>query len=189
VIKGEQETSQMIESLAKLMRKSAEWGADLITLEQEIEFMKDYLDLQKYRFGDDFNYKFNINEKYYSYMIPSLVLVTFVENSCVHGLNREGHSGTIFVTVKEENSSLNIEIEDTGIGMEQEQVQRMEKSLNEANIDELLKATSLGMLNACIRLKKLCGSQTRIIIESEKQVGTCIMIQIPIENLKRNVVL
>lgn len=187
VIKGEQETSQMIESLAKLMRKSAEWGADLIALEQEIGFMKDYLDLQKYRYGDDFNYKFSINKKYYSYMIPSLVLVTFVENSCIHGLNREGHSGTIFVTVKEENSSLYIEIEDTGIGMEQEQVQRMEKSLNEASIDELLKATSLGMLNACIRLKKYCGSQTRIIIESEKQVGTCIIIKIPIENLKRNV--
>ena len=187
VIKGEQETSQMIESLAKLMRKSAEWGADLITIEQEIGFMRDYLNLQKYRYGDDFNYKFRINKECYSYIIPSLVLVTFVENSCIHGFNRDGHSGTIFVSVNEENSYLHIEIEDTGIGMEQEQVKRMEESLNEANIDELLNATSLGMLNACIRLKKYGGNQTKIIIESEKQVGTCVIINIPIENLKRNV--
>jgi two-component system sensor histidine kinase YesM len=187
VIKEEQETSQMIESLARLMRKSAEWGADLISLEQEIGFMKDYLNLQKYRYGDGFHYKFRINKECNSYMIPSLVLVTFVENSCVHGLNREEHSGSIFVSVKEENGFLNIEIEDTGIGMEQALVEGMEKSLNEANIDDLQKTTSLGMLNACIRLKKYCGSQTKIIIESESQVGTCIIIKIPLENLKRTI--
>jgi two-component system, sensor histidine kinase YesM len=184
VIKNECETSQMIESLAKLMRKSAQWGSDLITIEQELGFTEDYLNLQKYRFGDDFNYKFRISKDCYNHLIPSLVLVTFVENSCVHGLNREGHFGTIFVSVYEEDSFLYIEVEDTGIGMEEEQVKKLEKSLNEANIDDLQNSSSLGMLNACIRLKKYCGSQTRIILESEKLVGTCIIIKIPIENMK-----
>lgn len=185
VIKGEQETSRMIEGLARLMRKSAEWGSDLITLEQEIGFTRDYLNLQKYRFGEDFNFKFRISKECSSYMIPSLVLVTLVENSCVHGLNREGHSGSIFISVYEENSLLNIEVEDTGIGMEEEQARSLEKSLNEADIDELQKSVSLGMLNACIRLKKYCGSQTKINIESEIQVGTCIIIKIPIDNVKK----
>ncbi|MGB8451039.1 MAG: histidine kinase [Anaerocolumna sp.] len=184
VIKGEQETSGMIENLARLMRKSAEWGADLITLEQEVGFVKDYLNLQKYRYGDDFNYKFRISTECFSYIIPSLVLVTFVENSCVHGLDREGHSGSIFVSAYEENAFLNIEIEDTGIGMDEEQVRGLEKLLNEAIIDDLQKSASLGMLNACIRLKKYGGNQTRIIIESDKQVGTCIIIKLPVENLK-----
>lgn len=69
--------------------------------------------------------------------------------------------------------------------MEQEQVQKLEKLLNEADIDELQKSASLGMLNACIRLKKYCGNQTKISIESEKQVGTCIIIEIPIENVRK----
>lgn len=180
VIKGENETSLMIEGLARLMRKSAQWGADLIPLEQEIGFIRDYLNLQKYRYGEDFNYKFRINNDCNSYLIPSLVLVTFVENSCVHGLNREDHSGTIYVSVNEEDSFLHIEIEDTGIGMDEEQVKMLEKTLNEASIDDLQKSASLGMLNACIRLKKYCGNQTQIIVESEKQVGTCIIIKIPI---------
>lgn len=186
VIKGEKETSLMIESLAKLMRKSAEWGSDLITIEQELGFTEDYLNLQKYRFGDGFNYKFKISESCYYYKIPSLVLVTLVENSCVHGLNREGHSGTIFVSIYEEDTFLYIEVEDTGIGMEEEQVMKLEKLLNEANISDLQNSASLGMLNACIRLKKYCGSQTRILIESELQAGTCIIIKIPIENLSRH---
>lgn len=181
VIKGEQETSQMIESLAKLMRKSAEWGADLITIQQEIGFVQDYLDLQKYRYGDNFNYKIRIGEGCGNLKIPSLVLVTFAENSCVHGLNREGHSGTIFLTVKKEEDFLMIEVEDTGVGMEEDKVIDLEKTLNEANIDDLQKSSSLGMLNACIRLKKYCGSMTRIIIESEQEAGTCITIKIPLE--------
>ncbi|WMJ86598.1 sensor histidine kinase [Anaerocolumna sp. MB42-C2] len=183
LIKGEEETSRMIESLAKLMRKSAEWGSDLITIEQEIDFVRDYLELQKYRYGDGFNYKIRISEECRFYKIPSLILVTFAENSCVHGLNREGHSGTIFLSINVEDDFLRIEIEDTGVGMEEDQVIKLEKILNEASIDDLQKASSLGMLNACIRLKKYCGNLTKIFIESEREAGTCITIQIPLENL------
>ncbi len=184
IIKGEQETSLMVESLAKLMRKSAEWGSDLIPIEQEIDFMKDYLNLQKYRFGDDFNYKIKVNQECYGFLVPSLLLVTFAENSCVHGFDREGHAGSIFVTVNKEDQYLHIEIEDTGVGMEPEQVLSLEKLLNEANIDDLQRSTSLGMLNASIRLKKYCGSGVMFTVESEKQVGTCIMIEIPVESMK-----
>ena len=184
LLKGEKETSEMIQSLARLMRKSADWGSDLITLEQELEFTKDYLDLQRYRYGEDFNYKFRISEVSKKFMIPSLSLVSFVENACVHGLNRVGHTGTIYVSSYLEDSYFYIEIEDTGVGMEQEQVNKLEQLLNEADINELQKSTSLGMLNACIRLKRYCGSETKISIESEKQVGTCIIIEIPIENIR-----
>lgn len=184
LLKGEQETSEMIESLARLMRKSADWGADFITLEQELEFTEDYLNLQKYRYGEDFNYKFRISEACKRFMIPSLSLVSFVENSCVHGLNRVGHNGTIYVSSYIEDSFFNIEVEDTGVGMEQEQVLKLEKILNEADINDLQKSASLGMLNACIRLKKYCGNDTKISIESEKLVGTCIIIQIPVENMR-----
>lgn len=179
VIKGEQETSLMIESLAGLMRKSAQWESDLITIEQEAGFVQDYLNLQKYRFGDNFNYKIKIGKECGSYKIPSLVLVTFAENACIHGLNREDHSGTIFISVNKEEEFIYIEIEDTGIGMGEEQVMSLEHVLNEASIDDLQKSSSLGMLNACIRLKKYNGSRTRFMIESELGTGTCITVKIP----------
>jgi two-component system sensor histidine kinase YesM len=185
IIKEEHETSQMIESLARLMRKSAEWGADLIPLEKEIGFMEDFLNLYQYRYGEDFHYKVKVSPECNEYLIPSLFLVTFVENSCVHGLNREGHSGSIFVTVEKDDNYMHIEIEDTGVGMEPEQVLSLEQLLNQAKIDDLQRATSLGMLNASIRLKKYCGPNTKIVIESEKQVGTTVIIKIPMEGIKR----
>ena len=186
VIKAETETARMIERLARLMRKSADWGSDLITIDQEISFVEDYLGLQKYRFGDDFKYKIRVSSGCGTYLIPSLVLVTFVENSCVHGFNREGHSGTIFIFVYEENEHLYIQVEDTGVGIEAEQACRLQELLNAADINNLQKSSSLGMMNACIRLKKYCGNRTKIIVESEKQVGTCIIIKIPVSDLKKD---
>lgn len=185
VIKGEKETARMVESLAKLMRKSADWGSDMITVDQEISFTEDYLSLQKYRYGDEFNYKIRVSTGCGSYLIPSLVLVTFVENSCVHGFNREGHAGTIFIFVYEEDKHLFIQVEDTGVGMEADQAGELERMLNEADIGRLQKSASLGMLNACIRLKKCCSAGTRITIESEKNVGTCVIIRIPLTDIKK----
>lgn len=187
VLKGEDETSRMIENLAKLMRKSADWGADYITLEQEIKFMKDYLELQKYRYGDVFQYKIKIEEVYYTYRIPSLALVTFVENSCVHGLNRPGHYGSIFISAYIKDTHFYLEIEDTGIGMNNNQVSQLEKELNGARISDLQKSSGLGMLNACVRLKKFYGEQIKVIIESEPDEGTCITIQIPIEVMHQRI--
>lgn len=184
LVRKEGITAEMIESLARLMRKSADWGADLITMEQEAEFTKDYLNLQRYRFGEEFNYNICISEDCKRYLIPSLGLVTFVENSCVHGLNREGHTGAIYVSAYVQNSFFYIEVEDTGVGMDQDQVQQLEQLLNEADIGDLQKSHSLGMLNVCIRLKKYCGNQTKIRIESEKKVGTCIIVIIPIESVR-----
>ncbi|MDF2485225.1 MAG: histidine kinase internal region [Herbinix sp.] len=183
VIKGERETAHMIKGLARLMRKSADWGSDLITIAQETEFTEDYLNLQKYRFGDKFNFKIRVSKDCRSYMIPSLVLTTFAENCCVHGLNREDHAGSIFISAYEESANLYIEIEDTGIGMCADKVMELEELLNRADINDLQRTASLGMLNACIRLKKYCGYQTKIMIESEEQVGTCIIIVIPIHNV------
>lgn len=181
VLKGEEETGCVIESLAKLMRKSADWGTDYITLEQEIGFMKDYLELQKYRYGDDFHYKIRIDETFYSFKIPSLVLVTFVENACVHGFNRAGHYGSVFVSAYQKEDYLYLEVEDTGIGMEMEQVEKLERELNEGDISSLQKSGSLGMLNASIRLRKFNGEETRIFIESKTGEGTCIVIRLPMK--------
>ncbi|HEX3021855.1 MAG TPA: sensor histidine kinase, partial [Lachnospiraceae bacterium] len=66
-------------------------------------------------------------------------------------------------------------------GMEPEQVSKLEELLNDADIDKLQKSESLGMLNACVRLKKYYGEEIRICIDSEKQVGTSIMIEMPLK--------
>ena len=183
ILKGEEETSLMIESLAKLMRKSAEWGNDYITIEKEVQFTEDFLRLQKYRYGEGFTYSFHIEPECKKQIIPSLALVTFAENACVHGMNRTGHSGSITISVyMEDDKNYCIEIADTGVGIPEERVTELEYQLNHATIEDLQHSKSLGMLNACIRFKKFCSENVKIQIESVVEHGTCITICIPLVN-------
>ena len=183
LIKGENETSEIVARLAKLMRKSAEWGEDLITVRKEKEFVRDYLELQKYRYGDAFKYNLLVEEECLEYMIPSLVMVTFIENAYVHGFKGGGFLGTIFVSVTKSEDNLKMEIGDTGIGMKPEQVNMLNHMMQEASISELQQAkSSLGLLNASIRLKKYFGAEVKILIESEWMAGTCITVTIPLKD-------
>lgn len=63
ILKQENETADMVEKLALMQRQYVEWGADCVEIEQEIEFVKAYLALQKYRFGERLNYDINISPK------------------------------------------------------------------------------------------------------------------------------
>lgn len=179
VLKGETQTADMVECLARLMRKSAEWGSDLISIRQEAEFTEAYLKLQQYRFGEAFGYKTEVDPDCAEFLIPSLSIVTFAENACVHGLNREGHSGSVFVSAYREGSVICIDVEDTGVGMEEERARELEARMERADVGELKQTGSLGMLNVSIRIRKYYGDRAKIQIESEKRSGTCVMIRIP----------
>lgn len=118
-MKNENETADMVEKLAVMQRQYVEWGEDSVTIEQEVEFVKAYLALQKYRFGERLSYQIEIDEECRKRKVPKLTLVTFVENACVHGIESKASPGWIFVRVYEQNELICMEIEDTGNGMEE----------------------------------------------------------------------
>ena len=92
------------------MRKSVEWGMDNITIREEMTFVQAYLKLQKYRFGEKLSYQFEIDEECLMCRIPKLTIVTFVENSCVHGLENSSRSGWVFISVKKREEEICIEV-------------------------------------------------------------------------------
>lgn len=110
----------MVEKLAIMQRQYVDWGNDSVEIEQELEFVKAYLSLQKYRFGDRLNYNLEIDPECAQIRIPKLTIVTFVENACVHGIESKASPGWIFVRVYKREEQLCIEIEDTGSGIEEQ---------------------------------------------------------------------
>ena len=82
VLKQEYETAEMIEQLSIMERQYVEWGTDLLTIQEESQFVESYLKLQKYRFGSRLSYSIEIQQECSGYKIPKLSLVTFVENAC-----------------------------------------------------------------------------------------------------------
>ncbi|MEG1519423.1 MAG: histidine kinase [Clostridia bacterium] len=106
IIKGEKETAKIILYVSKIFRQSITWNEDVITLNEEINFIKEYLAIEKYRFEDKLNYEINVKEELLSCEIPKMALQPFVENACVHGVQNTISQGNITIDVDDvdENS-------------------------------------------------------------------------------------
>ena len=152
---------------------------DAVTIEEEEEFINAYLQLQSYRFGDRISFNVDISEECKKILIPKLTLVTFVENACVHGIESKSSQGWIFVRVYKNDDQLVIEVEDTGDGMDEKEVELLQQNMNNVTIDTIKKAKHVGILNACLRIKMMFKDQAKFTIESEKGIGMSVIIMIP----------
>lgn len=179
LIRHEDETAHMIECLANLERQNFDWSTDYVRIDDEIQFSKSYLELQKCRFGDNrLQYDISVEEECKEYRLPKLSLVTFVENACVHGAEHKVSGCKIFVRIYKKDKYLMIEVEDTGEGMESEEVESLMNRMNNVSIDSLINEAHVGIANACLRLKMVTGDRVWFDMESEKGIGTFMTIKI-----------
>lgn len=187
ILKGEDETAEMVEKLAVMERQNVDWQHDSVTVGEETEFIKAYLQLQSYRFGDRLTFDIDIAEGCENYLIPKLTLVTFVENACVHGIESKSSQGWIFVRVypDDNNEYLYIEVEDTGDGMSEAEVQKLSKRMNSVTIDTIKQVRHVGILNACLRMKMMFDDKAKFYVDSEQGVGMAVVIKIPMENITK----
>lgn len=183
ILKGEEETADMIERLAILERQNVNWVSDMVEIREEIRFIEAYLELQKYRFGGRLSYEIQVEPECEKYRLPKLTLVTFVENACVHGVENKASPCWVYVRVYRENGWLNLEVEDTGCGMDESQVGELMEKMRESSIDMLRENRHVGIINACVRLKMITNNEVVYELESEKGVGTFMTIRIPADRL------
>lgn len=185
LLKGETETSVMVGKLALMQRQNVEWGQDFVTIRKEMGSIEAYLGLQSYRFSERLRYEIDMNEDCANYLIPKLTVVTFVENACVHGIEPKQGPGWIFVRVYRKEEFLVIEVEDTGGGMDEDEVAKMMDNINNVSIEALKGKKHIGILNACLRLKMISSDEAEIRIDSEAGVGVIVEIKIPLDKLDR----
>lgn len=182
IIKDEHETARMVEKLAVLERQNVDWSTDMNTVKAELEFVEAYLELQKYRFGDRLIYRLEIDDACENILIPKLSITTFVENACVHGIECKAVTGWVFVRVYMEDETLCIEVEDTGVGMEEPELEKVRYKMENASIEMLKEKDRVGIVNVCLRIRKVTEDKARFSIESEKGIGTTVLIRIPYDS-------
>ena len=181
ILKGENETAEMVQRLAVMERQNVEWHDDAVTIQEEEEFIDAYLQLQSYRFGDRISFDIDISEECKKILIPKLTLVTFVENACIHGIESKATQGWIFVRVNKEGDNIVIEVEDTGDGMDEKDVIQLQRKMNDVTIAAVKK--HVGILNACLRIKMMFKDEAKFTIESEKGIGMSVIITIPADKI------
>ena len=179
ILKKENETADMVAKLAVMQRQYVEWGNDSVSILREIEFVKAYLALQKYRFGERLNYDIEVDRECENFKVPKLTIVTFVENACVHGIESKASPGWIFVRIARQGEGMEIEIEDTGSGMPEDKIAELQNNMRNANIEMLKSGGRVGIINACVRLKMVTENRVEFCVEGEEGVGTTVTIWIP----------
>ncbi len=177
-VKQEKEISAITQMLADIFRYSTS-GNDLATIEEEINQIQRYLNIQQYRYGEDLRWQFIIDPSVRECKIIKLLLQPIVENSVLHGIQK---AGTIKVIVLPKGSNLSIVVEDNGVGMNdselQSLLQRLEHSYRTRGKSE--NGSHIGLANVNSRIKSFYGERFGLNIISGTGLGTKVTVMIPI---------
>ncbi len=174
-ISGEQGISRTVKMLGKLLRRSLEITGQAITVSEEIEMVRAYLEIQKFRHEDRLNYGIDIEPEAGRISLPPLLIQPLVENAVVHGLERRPGGGTVAVSARIAEGALVVRVEDDGAGMSAEKLASVRRALREQEADRI------GLRNVQMRLTLTYGEEAGLLVESEEHKGTRIEFRIPVE--------
>lgn len=177
LIKGEKETAKIVHNMAKMFRKSISWNQNDVTVKEELELIESFLQIQKYRFGEKLQYTIEADPAVLMYRIPKMVILPFVENASIHGIESSPGVGIIQLFVSMENDQLHIRLTDNGIGMTQAKLEELLSYLDQ-NTDM---GEHVGMKNAYSRLKLCYKNHFTFDIQTWEGEGTRIQIKLPLD--------
>ena len=163
---------KMVHALARLFRISISKGHELIPISREIEHAESYLQIQKYRYKNQFTYHFHVDPECLHYLCNKITLQPIIENAINHGLDLLVDEGRIDVYVQQDGEDIVFRVEDNGVGMSQEQI----VAILEHGPKE---RTGIGIRNVNDRLQIYFGKEYGLTITSKLDVGTCVEIRMP----------
>lgn len=172
---GQVELARVVKLLSKLMRRNLEVTERAVILQNEVDMMTDYLEIQKFRFGSRISYKIQADEDVMQLKILPLIIQPLVENAFVHGLEAKIGEGEIICTIKADEELI-ITVEDNGLGIEETRLKDLQMQLEEGS--QRLKG-SFGLYNINQRIKLYYGKAYGIHIMSTFKQGTKVTLNLP----------
>ena len=172
----EYDISDIILSLAGLMRYSIEDENAFVPLEKEIGYVLCYLKIQKNRLEERLEYFVEAEENLTDAQVPKLILQPIVENAITHGIEPRNRNGNIRITIKDLGDEMLISVEDNGIGMTPEQLKHLKEEMPDIEKEG---HTGIGIRNVDRRIRLHYGEPYGITIESTYGKGTIVSLRIP----------
>lgn len=169
-----EDVSSVITALSGFYRLSLNKGKENIYLREELEIAKNFIYIQQMRFGTDIRLECELDPVYEKFVLPKLTLQPLIENALVHGiLKRRDKCGTIRVRVNELSGAIQIVIEDDGIGMPPEQVEKMNNGTLQTG------GNHYGVWNVVQRASLYYGTNCTLKCSSIEQKGTSVELILP----------
>ncbi len=159
---------QMMTMLGDVLRYALDSNSFLqVPLGDELDFIRNYINIQQVRFGERLKYEEQIDRSCLALTIPPMVLQPLVENSVKHGITPKEEGGTITLSIKRANGHVEFRVADDGVGLSN---QTQYESSN----------SGVGLVNSDMRLQNMYGGNSRIRISAEKH-GFLVQFNIPVD--------
>lgn len=168
------EVVTMTSALAKLLRQSISNQNELVRVEEEVEYTRSYLTIQKMRYKDKLEYEILMEPKLMDLKVPKLILQPLVENAIYHGIKYKEGKGTVLVEGHRTEEEIILKVTDDGIGMDEERLSKIfEKK------ESTIRKNGVGVLNVHERIQLYYGKNYGLAFFSTPGKGTTVEIHIP----------
>ncbi len=156
---------ETLERLADLLRYALQGSKKQeVPLEQELEMLRDYLEIQRARFGERLQYTLQVPDELHALMLPPMLLQPLVENAVLHGVAQSAEGGTVRITARRETDRVLIEVIDDGPGL----------GASEHS------GTGTGLNDLRARLQLLYGSSGAMHTQNNQQGGLTVQLVLPV---------
>lgn len=170
------EVSEMISDLSKLLRIGLESKEQLFTIRNELEHVKLYIGIMKLRYYDKFDVVFDVDNELLGCKICKITLQPLVENAISYGIKMMSQNGTIKISGRKDGDLVYMEVADNGVGMTDERLEEIRKRINS---EEFFRTESIGLQNVNRRIKLLFGEEYGIEIDRNESGGITVRMTIP----------
>jgi two-component system sensor histidine kinase YesM len=181
LIEGAEKSSEFMENIAQLFRYNLKNIEDLVPLGEEIEYVKNYMQVLKIRFGSRITFESDIDEEALDIRIPRITIQPILENAYIHGLQDLERNGEIHLNVKSSEANILIEVIDNGKGMDSKCINTIICPRQE-DVRSQKQFTGIGINNVLQRLQilfNITDNHKLISIESKIGHGSKVTLTIP----------
>jgi two-component system sensor histidine kinase YesM len=175
----------LIISLGALLEASTSRGGDIVTLEQEIEYVKHYMNLQYARYGERICIHFDIPIEANNLLIPKFIIQPIVENAIIHAFDQFEIKGDIYIQVVLHRTFLLLLIKDNGKGISYERTMEILGSNNIEPNNSTMRM-GIGISSVHKRIQIMYGTDYGLIFSTEIDVGTTFRLKLPLSYKQDN---
>ena len=171
--------NKIIINISSLLRFSIENKSSEVSLQRDLVYTKNYLDIQKYRFGENFDYEIKAEEGLENYYVPKLIIQPVIENAIKHGYTQV-EKMIIYIRVKTVKEKLIISVYNNGKEIEKEILDEIREKLKNKKAEEF--KNHIGLYNIFRRIQLMYGEKYGLRILSRKNRGTSVRVSLPLKS-------
>ncbi len=179
--KDTEQVVKMVSALSSFFRTTLSKGREFISVREEGEHIRSYLEIQQFRYRDILEYDVSIPEELWEYQVIKLTLQPLVENALYHGIKKKRGKGHISVSAERYKDVLIFKVKDDGMGMEEARLEQVRGILDGSVVEEQ-QSGGFGLFNVNQRIQLHYGSEYGLKVQSTYGAGTEVWVRIPAEH-------